>query len=227
MELKQPRPLGEKNLSNTSVTDQFLEISKNKHIHKKKLPKVSIPSFDFFKPKDIKTEEKQNTIDIQTPHLHNNRITENLKLTLSVENIKIYIQTHKEKFINISLVLVPLLILLILAIVILSYTRSEPYRVAKEFLQKVEQKDTQGAYELTTDAYRAVVTEKEFKKVMDRMSTVDISNAKIKKKSIDNEKEMGEYANIRYKVSGYYLDIVMYNDYDDWGIHSIQMTVIQ
>lgn len=227
MELKQPRPLGEKNLSNTSVTNQFLEISKKKQNTKHKLPKVSIPSLDFLKLNDTKTERKESSNTTNSTQIHNNSIKEKRRISLSIQDIKIYVQTHREKVINMSLILIPLLILSILSIVIISYTRSEPYRIAKEFLQKVEQRDSQGAYELTTDAYKAVVTEKDFKKVIDKMNSVDISNAKVKKKSIDNEKEMGQYANIRYKVSGYYLDIVMYNDYDDWGVHSIQMLVIE
>ncbi|HNW23445.1 MAG TPA: hypothetical protein PKH06_01645, partial [Candidatus Dojkabacteria bacterium] len=106
-------------------------------------------------------------------------------------------------------------------------TRSQPYRVANEFMQAIEQRDISLAYNLTSDAYKAVTTEKEFNKVVDNLNTVDISNRRVKSKRIENEKEMGQYAYIRYKVSGSYLDLVIYNDTLDWRVHSIELTSVK
>ena len=225
MELKNPMPLGEKKLSESSITDQFLQIAKEKELKKRNTTKIPLPTFKLF-------TRKENIQDTQ--HLNSNTPTkktlssliQNLK-NLSFQNIKIYISTHKQQVINISLLCIPLLILLVLIIVIVSYTRAEPYRVAKEFMQKIEDRDVSTAYELTSDAYKAVTTEKEFKDVVNRLNTVDISNRKIKNKRIDNERKMGQYAYIRYKVSGSYLDLVVYNDTLDWRVHSIGLTAIK
>lgn len=143
------------------------------------------------------------------------------------QNIKLYVSTHKERVINISLIAIPLLILAIVFIVILSYTRSHPYRLAESFIELIEIKDVANAYELTSDAYKAVTTEKQFKKVVDNLNTVDISNRKIKSKRIETLKDIGQYAYIRYKVSGSYLDLVIYNDTLDWSVHSIQLSPIK
>ena len=233
MELKNPRPLGEKKTSESSITDQFLQIAKEKDLKKRSTTKIPLPTFKLFTRKEKKTENIQdtkplnsNTPNVKTEKKNLSSLIQNLK-NISFQNIKIYISTHKQQVINISLLCIPLLILLVLIIVIVSYTRAEPYRVAKEFMQKIEDRDISTAYELTSDAYKAVTTEKEFKDVVNRLNTVDISNRKIKNKRIDNEKEMGQYAYIRYKVSGSYLDLVVYNDTLDWRVHSIELTAIK
>jgi hypothetical protein len=132
---------------------------------------------------------------------------------------------QKKKATFISLVSIPVVLLLALGIAILIYVRSEPYNLAKEFLQRIEDRNIEGAYELTTDAYQAVTTKKDFSDLAQRLYTVDISNAKRKKKSINNEGDMGKYAFVRYQVSGYYLDITVFNDEAGWGIHSIELDI--
>lgn len=225
MELKEPKPLGESKTTESTLTTQFLEIAKEKEQNKTRLPKITFPVFDFLKQKNHSSENSSTTkqgVEEKKPEKKYTSIN-----TLWYLGVLPYIREHKREIINISLIAVPLLLLIVLLISIFTYTTAEPYRISKEFLQKIEERDVAGAYELTTDAYHAVVLEKEFKEIVNRLNTVDISNAKIKKKSIDDTKEMGRYAYIKYKVSGYYLDIVMFNDSDDWGVHSIEITVIQ
>lgn len=235
MELKSPSPLGEKKISEKSITQDILEIAKEKEFKRKQRTKIPIPTLNLFKKKQktdspVIIENQTVTQNIQNDINSNRRslstLISNIK-NLSIDDIKIYLSTHKEQVINISLILIPLIILFILIIVITSYTRSQPFRIANEFIEKIEQRDISSAYNLTSDAYRAVTTEKEFIKVVDNLNTVDISNRKIKKKSIDNEKEMGQYAYIKYKVSGSFLDLVIYNDTLDWRVHSIQLSTIK
>jgi len=225
MELKEPKPLGESKTTKSTLTTQFLEIAKEKELKKSRLPKITFPTFDFLKPRKPSSQNNSTTKQgVEEKKTEKKYTSIN---TLWYLGVLPYIREHKREIINISLIAVPLLLLIVLLISIFTYTRAEPYRISKEFLQKIEERDVAGAYELTTDAYHAVVLEKEFKEIVNRLNTVDISNAKIKKKSIDDTKEMGRYAYIKYKVSGYYLDIVMYNDSDDWGVHSIEISVIQ
>lgn len=225
MELKDPKPLGESKTTESTLTTQFLEIAKKKEQNKTKLPKITFFSFDFLKPQKLSSQNgSTNKQSVQENKTEQMDTPINTFLYLKVIP---YIKEHKREIINISLIAIPLLLLIILLISILTYTSAEPYRISKEFLEKIEERDVAGAYELTTDAYHAVVLEKEFKEIVNKLNTVDISNAKIKKKSIDDKREMGRYAYIKYKVSGYYLDIVMFNDSDNWGVHSIEINVIQ
>lgn len=225
MELKDPKPLGESKTTESTLTTQFLEIAKEKDQKKIKLPKIIFPTFDFLKSQKHTSEHNHSNkekIEEKKPEKKYTSISTFWYLVFLP-----YLKEHKSQVVNISLIAFPLLLLTILLISIFTYTRAEPYRISKEFLQKIEERDVAGAYELTTDAYHAVVLEKEFKEIVNRLNTVDISNAKIKKKHIDDRNEMGRYAYIKYKVSGYYLDIVMFNDSDDWGVHSIEISVIQ
>ena len=76
---------------------------------------------------------------------------------------------------------------------------------------------------MTTKAYKIVVPESEFKEFVDTLHTVDISNPKEISRRIENVAGMGKYAYITYQISGYYVDIIVYNDQVDWGIHSIEI----
>lgn len=234
MELKNPSPLGEKKINERSITEDILKIARDKEFERRQRTKISLPSLNIFKginkkkqpPEDVQTNISTQSNIQQKKDSNLYTLIQKVK-TLSWSNIKIYISTHREQVTNISLIIIPLFILLILIVIITSYTRSQPYRVANEFMQAVEQKDISLAYTLTSDAYKAVTTEKEFKKVVDNLNTVDISNRRVKSKRIENEKEMGQYAYIRYKVSGSYLDLVVYNDTLDWRVHSIQLMSIK
>lgn len=230
MELKSPTPLGEKKIRENNQTAEFLEIVENKQKKKVKLPTFTLPSFNFFK------QRKQETTEV-----HSNNITEKEDIknqikpkkdtssfkTIFYTIVVPYIKEHKEKIINISLIVVPLFFLIILFLSILAYTRAEPYRISKQFLEKIEIRDTRGAYILTTDAYQAVVSEKEFRKIASTLNSVDVSNAKIKEKRIDDKGDMGQYAYVKYKISGYYLDLVLFNDARDWGILSIEISLLK
>lgn len=234
MELKNPSPLGEKKINERSITEDILKIARDKEFERRQRTKISLPSLNIFKginkkkqpPEDVQTNISTQSNIQQKKDSNLYTFIQKLK-ALSWSNIKIYISTHREQVTNISLIIIPLFILLILIVIITSYTRSQPYRVANEFMQAVEEKDISLAYTLTSDAYKAVTTEKEFKKVVDNLNTVDISNRRVKSKRIDNQKEMGQYAYIRYKVSGSYLDLVVYNDTLDWRVHSIQLMSIK
>lgn len=234
MELKNPSPLGEKKINERSITEDILKIARDKEFERRQRTKISLPSLNIFKginkkkqpPEDVQTNISTQSNIQQKKDSNLYTFIQKLK-ALSWSNIKIYISTHREQVTNISLIIIPLFILLILIVIITSYTRSQPYRVANEFMQAVEEKDISLAYTLTSDAYKAVTTEKEFKKVVDNLNTVDISNRRVKSKRIENEKEMGQYAYIRYKVSGSYLDLVVYNDTLDWRVHSIQLMSIK
>ncbi len=233
MELKSPMPLGEKKSRENNPTEEFLEIAQSKQKKNFKLPSFTLPSFNFLKRKNKEETEipEYNTKSIPTQKVIHNT-TRPQKDTSSLETILHtvvvpYIKEHREKIINISIIVVPLFLLIILFFSILAYTRAEPYRISKEFLEKIENRNTRGAYELTTDAYQAVVSEKDFKKIVTTLNSVDVSNAKIKEKSIDDKGDMGQYAYVKYKISGYYLDLVLFNDARDWGILSIKISLIQ
>jgi len=230
MELKTPMPLGEEKINKSSVTEQLLDIAKDKEFKRRSKPVSKISLARIFKKN---TKEKQTQVNsITTISMDIDEIQETRSLSdiiknlrhLSSQDIRVYISQHKEQVVNICLVLLPLLVLSITLITILTYTRSQPYRITEEFMQLIEQKDISSAYLLTSDAYKAVTTEKQFKQFVDKLYTVDISNRKIKNRRIDNEKKMGQYAYIRYKVSGSYLDLVIYNDTLDWRVHSIQLS---
>lgn len=238
MQLKSPTPLGEKRVPQKDLTTEFLEVAKEKESKKRKLPKISFPTFKRFrfarKPEiepfvpEMKEEEiSTEKVPQQAPQILENKPTyTSVKEFFTIAVIP-FIKTNKEKIIDISLIAVPLLLLLILFISIMSYTKAEPYRISKEFLQKIEKRDTKGAYELTTDAYQAVVTFKEFKEIANKLNSVDLSNAKTKEKRTEDRGEMGQYAYVKYKISGYYLDLVLFNDDKDWGILSIEITLIE
>ncbi|MDY0097277.1 MAG: hypothetical protein RBS01_02935 [Candidatus Dojkabacteria bacterium] len=132
----------------------------------------------------------------------------------------------KRKIIEISLIAVPALLLLILSIMIISFVKSEPYRMSKEFLERIENRDITGAYNMTTDAYKSAETLKDFKKLTDKLNSVDISNPKEKDRYMEEIPGMGQYAHIKYKVSGYYVDITVFNDEIDWGIHTVTLSLI-
>lgn len=218
MELKNPSPLGEKKISEKSITEEFLEIARNEKIRKKENARKPLSILNIFKSNN--NQEVHNTPQTQ--------IKSKMSIKdISWNNIKLYISTHKEQVTNILLILIPLSILSIVVIVISTYTRAQPYRIANEFIQKIEEKDLSAAYSLTSDAYKAVTTEKEFKKVVDNLNTVDISNRRLKSRKIENLKDMGEYAYIKYRVSGSYLYLVIYNDTLDWRVHSIELTNIK
>lgn len=224
MELKKPSPLGENKSSDSSVTTQFLEIAKEKS----KAQKVSLPNINgltFIKPR--KNGEKKQTL-IQDTTFNSGNVEQPLAIQqLSKEKILLFLKTNKEKLINISLVVVPILILGILLISIISYTRAEPYRISREFLQLIEKKDFKRAYDLSTDAYKTINEKENFEKSITLLNSVDISNPKVKKKRIDNDSDMGHYAYITYRISGYYVSITMFNDSSDWGVHSIEMSTVE
>ena len=236
MNLKSPSPLGEKKLSEDGATAKFLEIAQEKEEKKFKIPKITIPDIEDLKliePRkhgEKKHESPNNDSNHQQQNIsipENISIKENRLQELFPSKILPFLKKHKEKFINISLIAVPILILFVLIISIISYTNSEPYRIAREFLQKIEYRDFRGAYELTTDAYKTVNKREAFEKSIVKLNSVDISNPKVKNKRLDDDKAMGQYAYIQYKVSGYFVDITMFNDSADWGVHSIEITIAE
>lgn len=116
---------------------------------------------------------------------------------------------------------IPLLFLFVLAIIIITYIKAEPFNLANSFLEKVKQKNISAAYELTTVTYQIVVPKTEFRNVVDRLNSINISDAKVKKKRRETVKGMGTYAFMTLEVPGYYIELVMYNAQKDWGVHSI------
>jgi len=205
MELKEPKPLGERKIATKDATEQVLDITKEKKLEKKKkfsfplLKKLKLPEFN----KKIEKKDKES------------------------QTFKQYIATHKETFTNALFILIPSVIIITLIIVINSYVKAEPYRVAEQFLEMIEQKDIDGAYELTTGTYKVVTKENDFKEIVLKLNSVDINNRKVDKKKLENKKDIGQYAHITYKASGYYINITMFNDTVDWGVHSIEIKPIE
>ncbi|HQJ73525.1 MAG TPA: hypothetical protein PLW74_01440 [Candidatus Dojkabacteria bacterium] len=205
MELKEPKPLGERKVATKDATKHVLDIAKEKNLEKKK--KLPFPFLEKLKlPKSNKKIEKKDK---------------------ESQTFKQYIATHKETVTNALFIFIPILIIIILIIVINSYVKAEPYRVAEQFLEKIEQKDANGAYELTTGTYKVITKENEFKEIVSKLNSVDINNRKVYKKKLDNKKDIGQYAHITYKASGYYINITMFNDTVDWGVHSIEIKPIE
>ncbi len=226
MELKKPSPLGENKSSDSSITSQFLEIAKEKE--KSKAQKVQLSNIDGLKLITPRKHGENKQTLIQDTAFNSRNVVQPLVIPqLSKEKVSLFIKTNKDKIINISLVVVPILILGILLISIILYTRAEPYRISREFLQLIEKKDFERAYDLSTDAYKTVNEKKDFEKSLTLLNSVDISNPKVKKKRIDNDSDMGHYAYITYKISGYYVSITMFNDSSDWGVHSIEMSTVE
>jgi len=205
MELKEPKPLGERKIATKDATKQVLDITKEKELKKKK--KVSFPFFKKLKLPEFNKKTKEKDEESQT--------------------LKQYIATHKETVTNALFIFIPILIIIVLIIVINSYVKGEPYRVAEQFLEKIEQKDTNGAYELTTGTYKVITKENEFKKIVLKLNSVDINNRKVYKKKLEDKKDIGQYAHITYRASGYYINITMFNDTVDWGVHSIEIKPIE
>lgn len=212
MELKAPTPLGESKTKKTSPTNiqqnTIKRVEKDQNFFEKILSK-------------FQSIKNRTSSPIEDSELEKTDSEENFKPNGS----NFLSRIPKKYYIYIFGVGIPLLLLLILSISIVTYVRSEPYNLANEFLKKVEQKDIQGAYDLTTPTYQVVVSEREFNEVVNRLNSVDISNAKVRKRSIVRTKGMGTYANITYKVSGYNLDLVLFDAEKDWGIHSIEFTL--
>jgi len=205
MELKEPKPLGERKVATKDATKHVLDIAKEKKLEKKK--KFSFPFLEKLKlPKSNKKIEKKDK---------------------ESQTFKQYIATHKETFTNALFFLIPSVIIITLIIVINSYVKAEPYRVAEQFLEMIEQKDIDGAYELTTGTYKVVTKENDFKEIVLKLNSVDINNRKVDKKKLENKKDIGQYAHITYKASGYYINITMFNDTVDWGVHSIEIKPIE
>ena len=205
MELKEPKPLGERKVATKDATKHVLDIAKEKNLEKKK--KLPFPFLEKLKlPKSNKKIEKKDK---------------------ESQTFKQYIATHKETFTNALLILIPSVIITTLIIVINSYVKAEPYRVAEQFLEMIEQKDIDGAYELTTGTYKVVTKENDFKEIVLKLNSVDINNRKVDKKKLENKKDIGQYAHITYKASGYYINITMFNDTVDWGVHSIEIKPIE
>lgn len=216
MDLKTPTPLGEKKEGEKSITEKILEIDAQKRNESK-------PNLSKF------TLRKRGEKSTPTPIHHKKEKKKEEKISpysnlILKEKISIYIRNNKEKLINISIVAVPFLILLILIIVIFNYTRSEPYRLASEFLNNIEERDYKRAYELTTETFKTVNTFEDFKEDSEKLNTVDISNPKVIKKRLEKPDGMGEYAYIKYRISGYYVNITVFNDDTKWGIHSIEIS---
>jgi len=205
MELKEPKPLGERKVATKDATKHVLDIAKEKNLEKKK--KLPFPFLEKLKlPKSNKKIEKKDK---------------------ESQTFKQYIATHKETFTNALFILIPSVIIITLIIVINSYVKAEPYRVAEQFLEMIEQKDIDGAYELTTGTYKVVTKENDFKEIVLKLNSVDINNRKVDKKKLENKKDIGQYAHITYKASGYYINIAMFNDTVDWGVHSIEIKPIE
>lgn len=205
MELKEPKPLGERKVATKDATKHVLDIAKEKNLEKKK--KLPFPFLEKLKlPKSNKKIEKKDK---------------------ESQTFKQYIATHKETFTNALFILIPSVIIITLIIVINSYVKAEPYRVAEQFLEMIEQKDIDGAYELTTGTYKVVTKENDFKEIVLKLNSVDINNRKVDKKKLEDKKDIGQYAHITYKASGYYINITMFNDTVDWGVHSIEIKPIE
>lgn len=216
MDLKTPTPLGDKKEGEKSITEKILEID----AQKKSGSKLDLSKFTLKKrgekinPTSIhKKQEKKKEEKIS---VYSNLIIK--------EKISLYIRNNKEKIINISIVAVPFLILLILIIVIFSYTKSEPYRLASEFLTNIQERDYKRAYELTTETFKTVNEFEDFKEDSEKLNTVDISNPRVINKRLEKPEGMGEYAHIKYRISGYYVNITVFNDDTKWGIHSIEIS---
>lgn len=215
MDFKTPTPLGDNKKGKESITEEILKINEEK----KNSSKLNLSKFTL-----KKMGEKTNSTQIVHKKEKKKEKTSPYSNLILKERISTYIKNNKEKIIDISLVAVPLLILLILIIVILNYTKSEPYRLASEFLKRIEERDYEHAYELTTETFKTVTTFDNFKEDSKKLNTVDISNPKVIKKKIEKPEGMGEYAYIKYRISGYYVDITVFNDDTNWGIHSIQIS---
>lgn len=166
--------------------------------------------------------ERQTNINSNIPVSNTKRF-----FSIKIPQIKlpsINISTKKKRaLIYLSVIGIPIFLLTVLFLFISSHVKAEPYRVARLFLERIEYEDISGAYEMTTKAYKIVVPESEFKEFVDTLHTVDISNPKEISRRIENVAGMGKYAYITYQISGYYVDIIVYNDQVDWGIHSIEI----
>jgi len=219
MDLKTPTPLGDNKKGERSITEKILEINAGK----KSFPKLDLTKFKLSKrdSKSNNTTQEPTRTEKAINKEENSNIYSNL---LIKERILLFIKKNKNKIINIYIVAIPLLILLILLLLILNYTRSEPYRLASEFLKRIEERDYEKAYDLTTDTYKTVNLIDSFTKSVEKLNTVDISNPKIIKKRLEKPEGMGEYAYIKYRMSGYYVNITVFNDDTKWGIHSIEIT---
>ena len=200
MELKPPAPLGESETKKQSPINQPTQVYQNDEIKQEHTP---TPKFDL-------SWLKLPKINISWLKLPKLNIT----------------SQKKRKIIEISLIAVPTLLLLILAVIIISFVKSEPYRMSKEFLERIESRDIEGAYNLTTDAYKSAESLKDFKQIADKLNSVDISHPKEKDRYMEEIPGMGQYAHIKYKVSGYYVDITVFNDEIDWGIHTVTLSLI-
>lgn len=219
MDLKTPTPLGENTKGEKSITEKILEIETEKKNHSKldlskfkltnRAKKVNTP-YSISPKKDINLKKEEK------PDIYSNLLLK--------EKISLFVKTNREKIINISIITLPLLILLTLLIIIFNYTRSEPYRLASEFLRRIEERDYEKAYDLTTDTYKTLQLIDSFKKSVEKLNTVDISNPKVIKKRLEKPEGMGEYAHIKYRMSGYYVSITVFNDDTKWGIHSIEIS---
>ena len=183
------------------------------------------------------SETKEETVVIQPPQVEQH--SENLpKFKLpSIPFPKINIPwlklpkinlppEKKKKILEVSLIAVPSILLIALFISIFSFIQSEPYRLARNFLQEIEERNATAAYDMTTDAYKASVSFKDFKKIVEKLNSVDISHPKLKSRTRSEIAGMGEYAYVKYMVSGYYVDITVFNDDMNWGIHSIEINLI-
>jgi len=237
IKLKAPTPLGEDDSKDKKESDkndgEIPEIFRPKKDDKEKYKrekvkesislktpsplgeKVSLPSINIKKSDFLKLFKKVSTV----PFLKKNNPLSLLK-KIKIPDLT---KEQKKKIGYISIFVVPLLVFISLLLAILIYTRAEPFNIAEDFLQKIEQRDVEGAYQLTTQAYQAITTKKEFGELVVKLSSVDIANAKRKRKRIDNEGVMGTYAFIRYQVSGYYVDITMFNDDSNWGVHTVEL----
>ena len=204
MELKAPAPLGESETKKQSPINQPTQVYQNDKIKQEQLPSTpSMPQIDF---KWLKLPK------INIPWL-------------KLSKLKISPQ-RKRKIIEISLIAVPAFLLLILTIMIISFVKSEPYRMSKEFLERIESRDIEGAYSMTTDAYKSAKSLKDFKEIANKLNSVDISHPKEKDRYMEEIPGMGQYAHIKYKVSGYYVDITVFNDEIDWGIHTVTLSLV-
>ncbi len=201
MRLKAPAPLGESETKKQSSINQSTQVYQNNEIKQNILPPTTQINLKWLKlPK------------INIPWL---------KLP------KLNIPSQKKRMITeISLIAVPSLLLLILTIMIISFVKSEPYRMTREFLEKIDNGNTVGAYDMTTDAYKSAKSLKDFKEIVNKLNSVDISHPEEKDRYIEEIPGMGQYAHVKYKISGYYVDITVFNDKIDWGIHSVTLSLI-
>ena len=170
MSLKTPTPLGEKinlpsiDIKKVDITKIFKKIANYPSIKQIRLSKpikdfLNLPLIQKFSPKTL--FKKKKAINIT--------------------------KEQKKKIAYASIFVVPLLVFISLVLAILIYTRSEPFNIAQNFLEKIEQRDSQGAFALTTQAYQAITTKKEFEEIVTRLNSVDLRNAKRKRKRIDDE----------------------------------------